>query len=127
MNRTRCCRFRITGETPVLTWGEAIAAAVAWRATGRREIPEGASDDGACPFLDSGGHCQIYEHRPLGCRTHFCSAAGGTYPRAHVLDAIRELEELDERAGADGACSLQSAVRAVWGLVCSAKKRKLKR
>lgn len=27
----------------------------------------------ACPYLDRMGVCTIYEHRPLGCRSHFCS------------------------------------------------------
>ena len=27
----------------------------------------------ACPHLDNSGKCQIYETRPLGCRTFFCS------------------------------------------------------
>lgn len=27
----------------------------------------------ACPYLNDKGACTIYEHRPLGCRTFFCS------------------------------------------------------
>ncbi len=27
----------------------------------------------ACPYLNSKGLCTIYESRPLGCRSHFCS------------------------------------------------------
>jgi Fe-S-cluster containining protein len=27
----------------------------------------------ACPYLDRCGRCSIYENRPLGCRTHYCT------------------------------------------------------
>src|SRR5262245_27144534 len=83
--RTECCRFQLTGLTPQLTKGEAFAAAKAFRATGRKELP--GSDDGACPLLKrETGKCMIYADRPFGCRTHFCEAAGGPYPRKQVLD-----------------------------------------
>jgi hypothetical protein len=59
--RGDCCRFRMTGRTPFLTKGEALVAALAWRAAGRTSVPETA--DGACPFL-KGVRCQIYEGRP---------------------------------------------------------------
>jgi len=26
----------------------------------------------ACPYLNRQGMCTIYDHRPLGCRSHFC-------------------------------------------------------
>ena len=62
-----CCRFRLTGETPHVTLGEAWLAWKAWRAAGRTrvELPE----DGSCPFLNEQGRCMIYEGRPLACRT----------------------------------------------------------
>ena len=28
----------------------------------------------ACPYLDCRGRCTIYDTRPLGCRSHYCSA-----------------------------------------------------
>ncbi len=67
-------------------------------------------DDGACPLLGRDGRCTIYAHRPFGCRTHFCAAAGGPYPRPHVADLIRRLEALDEQLGGDGPRPIQGAV-----------------
>ena len=107
--RTECCQFQFTGLTPHLTKGEALLAAKAFRATGRRELPE--SDDGACPMLQrTTGRCMIYADRPFGCRTHFCEAAGGPYSRKEVLDLIRRLEELDVRLKGDGPRKLFPAV-----------------
>jgi uncharacterized protein len=98
--RTACCRFKLTGEIPYVTQGEALLAARAWRATGRKN-PEPSSDpDGRCPFLNpSDQRCRIYRARPFACRTHFCAAAGGPYPRREVLDLIRRLEDIDRRLG----------------------------
>ena len=120
--RTECCRFRLTGKTPMVTRGEAITAAAGWRATGRKAIPEGPDEDGSCPFLRDDGRCGNYHHRPLGCRTHFCDPAGGPYPRRHVIDAIRELEALDEALGGDGPRPLPAAAQAVWEIVTASKK-----
>ncbi|MGK0188211.1 MAG: Fe-S-cluster containining protein [Verrucomicrobiales bacterium] len=126
--RTECCRFRLTGKTPMVTRGEAITAAYGWRASGRKEIPENGSTgksspaDGACPFLASDGRCGNYKHRPLGCRTHFCDPAGGPYPRQHVIDAIRELEALDETLGGDGPRPLPAGALAVWDRITKTKK-----
>ena len=107
--RTECCRFQLTGLTPQLTKGEALVAAKGLRATGRKELPESA--DGACPLLKrETGRCLIYADRPFGCRTHFCGAAGGPYPRKHLLDLIRRLEEVDRRLGGDGPRRIQTAV-----------------
>jgi len=104
-----CCHFKLTGRTPFLTKGEALLAAKALRASGRRELPENAS--GACPMLDSTtGNCIIYESRPFGCRTHFCAAAGGPYARREVIDLIRRLEAVDESVGGAGPRLLQNAV-----------------
>ena len=122
--RTRCCRFRLTGKTPMVTMGEAITAAVGWRAAGRKSIPDGQQSDGACPFLGSDGRCKNYKHRPLGCRTHFCDPAGGPYPRQHVIEAIRELEHLDEALVGDGPRPLPAATRDVWKLVTSNNRRR---
>lgn len=107
IGRSSCCRFQLTGKTPYLTRGEAMLAAQAWRASGRKEMPTPA--DGACPFLKN-GLCQIYQSRPFGCRTHFCEAAGGQTPRHLVRDLIHRLEDIDRALGGDGASHFQSAV-----------------
>lgn len=108
---TECCRFKLTGRTPFLTKGEALVAAKAWRASGRRELPENA--EGACPMLHAEtGRCLIYESRPFGCRTHFCAAAGGPYARREVADLIQRLETIDARMGGDGGRALPKAMAA---------------
>lgn len=107
--RGDCCRFRLTGRTPFLTRGEALVAALAWRAAGRTRVPD--PPDGACPFLKA-GRCQIYDGRPFGCRTHFCAAAGGPAARKDVRDLIRRLEDIDTRLGGNGAVNLPAAVAA---------------
>jgi hypothetical protein len=107
--RAECCQFLLTGKTPYLTAGEALVAARAWKATGRKSLPEPA--DGSCPFLDAATlRCRIYEHRPFGCRTHFCRAAGGPYARSEVRDLIHRLEAVDLLLGGNGAQPLGAAV-----------------
>ncbi|MGH8047658.1 MAG: YkgJ family cysteine cluster protein [Chthoniobacterales bacterium] len=109
--RTECCHFKLTGLTPYLTKGEALLAAKAFRATGRKQLPE--RTDGACPMLHpKTSRCMIYADRPFGCRTHFCAAAGGPYARRDVLDLIHRLEEVDAALGGDGARMLPAAVAA---------------
>jgi Fe-S-cluster containining protein len=105
---TGCCHFALTGRTPQLTRGEALVAAKAVRAGGRKALPN--RDDGACPLLREDGVCRIYQDRPFGCRTHFCATAGGPYARAEVLDLIRRLETIDARLGGSGPRALESAV-----------------
>jgi Fe-S-cluster containining protein len=107
--RADCCRFRLTGRTPMLTRGEALYAAAGVRAWGRKKIEQRA--DGACPLLGRDGRCAIYRHRPFGCRTHYCAAAGGILPRKSVADLIRRLEELDEALRGAGPRPLFGAVR----------------
>jgi len=109
--RTRCCHFRLTGKTPLLTRGEALYTAIGVRASGRKVLKP--HPEGACPLLGHDGRCTIYEHRPFGCRTHFCEAAGGMYPRKHVADLIQRLEALDEKLGGDGSRPIEGAVSAV--------------
>jgi uncharacterized protein len=104
----RCCAFRLNGRTPFLTKGEALVAAQAWRAAGRKEVVIPA--DGSCPFLGRNGRCQIYEGRPFGCRTHFCEAAGGPFARGEVRDLIQRLEAIDHRLGGKGGVNLPTAV-----------------
>src|SRR5438105_6890814 len=104
-----CCHFKLTGRTPYLTKGEALLAAQALRATGRKQLPENPT--GACPLLEGAtGNCLIYDSRPFGCRTHFCAAAGGPYARREVIDLIRRLEALDDSLGGTGPRSLQNAI-----------------
>lgn len=110
---TTCCRFKLTGETPYLTKGEALVAARAWKATGRGRLPEAGKEDGACPMLEQKtGRCLIYEARPFGCRTHFCKAAGGPYARREVKDLIYKLEDLARALGQDEAMPLRPAIDA---------------
>jgi Fe-S-cluster containining protein len=106
--RSTCCHFRVTGRTPFLTAGEALYLARGVRKSGRTQLKP--HRDGACPLLNSVERCSVYDHRPFGCRTHFCEAAGGMYPRKHVSDLIQRLEALDERLGGDGARPLEGAV-----------------
>src|ERR1043166_5777820 len=109
VRRTECCHFKLTGRTPFLTKGEALVAAKAFRATGRRTLPE--NTDGSCPMLQpETGNCLIYESRPFGCRTHFCAGAGGPIARREVLDLIRRLEDVDSALNGDGPHVLQDAV-----------------
>jgi Fe-S-cluster containining protein len=111
-----CCRFKLTGRTPYLTRGEAIVAARAWKATGRKEVVVPA--DGSCPFLHPAtGKCRIYDGRPFGCRTHFCAAAGGPANRNEVRDLIQRLEEIDHRLGGSGAVNLPMAVREAMAMM----------
>ena len=114
VRRTECCQFKLTGRTPFLTRGEALLAARALRTTGRTRLP--VRDDGACPMLDPQGRCLIYAARPFGCRTHFCPAAGGPYPRREVVDLIHRLEDLDAQLGGDGAHPLPLAMARCGGL-----------
>jgi Fe-S-cluster containining protein len=109
LRKTECCHFKLTGRTPYLTKGEAVVAAKALRATGRKSLPETA--DGSCPMLrQETGNCLIYEDRPFGCRTHFCTAAGGPLARREVLDLIRRLEDVDLVLNGNGPRPLQNAV-----------------
>lgn len=111
VRRTECCQFKLTGRTPMLTAGEALVAAAALRATGRRVLLEsGDEKTGRCPMLNPAGKCIIYDARPFGCRTHFCSAAGGPYTRNEVRDLVRRLEEVDAALGGDGPHALPMAV-----------------
>jgi Fe-S-cluster containining protein len=114
MRVKECCHFKLTGRTPYLTKGEALVAAQALRASGRKTLP--TNPTGACPLLDdTTGDCLIYESRPFGCRTHFCAAAGGPYSRREVIDLIRRLEAVDESLGGSGARVLENAIADALG------------
>ena len=107
--RAECCHFRRTGLTPYLTLGEALYLARAVRASGKTRCEE--TTGGECPVWDAvKGRCRAYTGRPLGCRTHFCQAAGGPMARAEVIDLIRRLEAIDARLGGDGSRPLPSAL-----------------
>src|SRR2546421_3116542 len=109
LRKTECCHFKLTGRTPYLTKGEALVAARALRATGRKSLPENA--DGSCPMLQQEtGNCLIYEDRPFRCRTHLCAAAGGPLARREVLDLIRRLDDVDLALNGNGPRPLQNAV-----------------
>jgi Fe-S-cluster containining protein len=111
LRRTECCQFKLTGQTPYLTKGEALVAARALRAAGRKQLP--VAINGACPMLETvSGRCLIYADRPFGCRTHFCAAAGGAMARPEVLDLIHRLETIDAQLGGDGPRKLPGAVAA---------------
>ncbi len=106
---TTCCHFLQTGKTPFLTKGEALVALRELRRSGRKEAPK--RKDGACRFLhQKTARCLIYQGRPLGCRTHFCQAAGGVYPREAVIDLIHRLEEIDQKLYGSGAQTLDRAI-----------------
>lgn len=112
VRRTECCFFTMTGLTPQLTLGEAMVAAKAWRATGRKQLK--SREDGGCPMYvgELGkGKCSIYDSRPFGCRTHFCEAAGGPYGRKEVVDLVYRLESVDAKLGGNGPKSLESAIK----------------
>lgn len=97
VGRSTCCQFLRTGKTPMLTIGEALVAAQGLRASGRARLPVSTDPaSGRCPMLNSQNQCSIYSHRPFGCRTHFCAAAGGPYPRKMVHGLIQELESIAE-------------------------------
>ena len=106
---TGCCRFQLTGKIPHLTKGEALVAAQAIRATGRKSLPD--RPDGACPLLDSRtSRCLIYQGRPFGCRTQFCEAAGGTIHRSEVVDLVHRLDTIDTSLGGEGARDLVKSI-----------------
>lgn len=108
--KTECCHFLLTGKTPFLTKGEALVAAKALRATGRKELS--SRNDGACKLLHPRtARCMIYQDRPFGCRTHFCEAAGGPYARREVVDLIYRLEEIDHELEGDGPREIHSAIK----------------
>lgn len=116
IGRATCCRFRQTGRMPYLTLGEALVAAQAWRAAGRKAVPD--RTDGSCPFLDPGSaRCGIYEGRPFGCRTHFCGPAGGPATRQETRSFIRKLEEIDTRLSGKGGINLETAVRSAMEIL----------
>jgi Fe-S-cluster containining protein len=124
VRRTECCQFKLTGRTPMLTAGEALVAAAALRASGRRSLLDSAdSTTGRCPLLDPVGRCLVYAARPFGCRTHFCAAAGGPYSRDEVRDLVRRLETIDAQLGGDGPHALPVAVKSALQILERPRRR----
>jgi len=103
-----CCRFALTNETPHVTLAEAEMAWRAWKATGRKQLPQ--NPDGSCCCLDSKGRCMIYQGRPFACRTHFCQLAGGAMERGSVRELIQQLDAMDQQLGGNGARRLPEAL-----------------
>src|SRR5262249_37391601 len=109
VRRTECCQFKLTGLTPYVTKGEALVAAQALRASGRKNLPN--ENNGACPLLDSlSTKCLIYADRPFACRTHFCAAAGGPRARREVTDWIRRRKTIEGERGGAGPRKLPLAM-----------------
>jgi Fe-S-cluster containining protein len=93
---SRCCRFDVTGREPSVTKAEFDVVWNAWRKTGRRVRAHDAF--GSCPFLVD-DRCGVYDARPLGCRTFFCTLSRG-YPRKTIQQHVRTLEALSNGADA---------------------------
>ena len=51
VRKGECCHFKLTGRNPYLTKCEALLAAHAFRATGRKSLPD--NPNSACPMLQS--------------------------------------------------------------------------
>jgi Fe-S-cluster containining protein len=109
---TECCRFGLTGREPYVTSVEvaALRRAVARRggppSAKRRALPIAttAAAERICPFLDALGRCSVYESRPLGCRTFYCSratVAGGTrgVDRRELVNRLRDIASRHEPGG----------------------------
>ena len=111
---TECCRFGLTGREPYLwpiEWAyleRAIAARGGKKAVAKKKLHV---MDGACPLLGADDRCSVYDARPFGCRTFFCSRATGPTrqpPRAELAAIARRIADLSERARPDGPRTLTS-------------------
>jgi len=72
MCRPGCSRCCVGGLTVVMVEAIAIGGGLGIPSE-RIHLQAGQlplSDGGSCAFLDNRGHCRIYAHRPLVCRTH---------------------------------------------------------
>jgi len=118
---TECCRFGVTGREPYVTSIELslvkrAAARVGKPITGpdavsKRGLPVFSDpservgpttknhDERPCPMLDGAGHCSVYAHRPLGCRTYYCDRATKASKVRHsqINDFVRRLKDLAAR------------------------------
>ena len=87
----KCCHFDTIGHTLFASTPEIAYLLV------HAEAPPGPTEN-VCPFLCD-GKCAVREHRLLGCRVFFCSAAGSDslqdlYNRYH-----RRLAALSDELG----------------------------
>jgi Fe-S-cluster containining protein len=120
---TDCCHFERTGREPLLWPNEwaLLSRALAERGgpsavIRKRRLPL-VDDEGRCPLLDEGGRCRVYESRPFGCRTFFCSAARGDerkLPRDAIQAFAREVVELAQKV--DPRCTGPRTLRSWLGL-----------
>jgi Fe-S-cluster containining protein len=109
---TECCRFGLTGREPYVTSVEvaalrrAVSRRGGWPSAKRRAVPmtTTAAAERTCPFLDALGRCSVYESRPLGCRTFYCSRAtvtvrpGGAEQR-ELVNRLRDIASRHEPGG----------------------------
>ena len=73
---SECCQLAVTKRPPWL-WPSEWKVLEERLARDKRAMPA-LREDGACPFLEAAGkRCTVYEDRPLGCRTFFCSRIVG--------------------------------------------------
>ena len=101
-----CCHFKLTGRTPFLTKGEALLAAKAFRATGRKALPDNAEGD----LPDAGiGHGQLPDLRAAAVRLPDAFLRG----RGRSLCAARGAG-FDSPAGG-GRCLVRRRGRAAAG------------
>jgi Fe-S-cluster containining protein len=107
---SECCRFGITGREPQVTSLELLLVQKAIAARGgmlkKRALPitQEGERERMCPLLDRQSRCSVYEARPLGCRTFYCSRA--TLPhepsRQELAAIVRRLQELASAHETDG-------------------------
>jgi len=113
---TECCRFGLTGVEPYVTSIEYLAIIEAIQRRGgalherRKARPlqgTGVREERTCALLDLDGRCSIYESRPLGCRTFFCSRATEAMSVQHgeVIAWVRCVQEIAARHTAGGELS----------------------
>lgn len=85
-----CCQLAVTKRPPFL-WPTEWRLLLDRLKRERRSLPSPRAD-GACPFLDAAGkRCTVYEDRPSGCRTFFCSRVRG--PGQQPADTTNALLE----------------------------------
>lgn len=90
-----CCRFGQTGREPYLTRLEEEGLRRARAARPAKKLPLLARERRNCAFLQADGRCAMYEARPFGCRTFFCTQREGprAFPRREVNQLAQELLE----------------------------------
>jgi Fe-S-cluster containining protein len=109
---SECCRFGITGREPQVTSLELVLVKQAIAARGgmlkaqKRALPisADAERERVCPLLDRKARCSVYEARPLGCRTFYCTRADipREPTRAELAGLVRKLQELAALHERDG-------------------------